>query len=88
MIVCICHRVSDRDIACAVREGCSSFEEVQAELLVATACGACHECARETFHKHAQPAAPAEFSRTALAQHGTARIAVIARGQAAPATAA
>lgn len=88
MIVCICHRVSDRDIACAVREGCLSFEEVQAELLVATACGACHECARDTFQKHAQTVAPAEFSGTASTQHCTARIAVIARGEAAPATAA
>ena len=49
MIVCICHRVSDRDIAHAVRDGCSSFEELQDQLRVATACGACTDCARENF---------------------------------------
>jgi bacterioferritin-associated ferredoxin len=53
MIVCICHRVSDRDIAAAARQGCGNFEELQDELRVATACGACHDCARDTFHRHA-----------------------------------
>jgi bacterioferritin-associated ferredoxin len=55
MIVCICHRVSDRDIAHAVRQGCSSFDELQFELAVATACGSCHDCARNTFEQHAGP---------------------------------
>ena len=49
MIVCICHRVSDRDIAHAARHGCASFDELQDDLGVATACGACTDCARETF---------------------------------------
>jgi bacterioferritin-associated ferredoxin len=53
MIVCVCHRVSHHDIARAVREGCTSFDELQDDLRVATACGACHDCARETFHAHA-----------------------------------
>ena len=53
MVVCVCHRVSDRQIACAVREGCASFEELQSELRVATRCGACRDCARETFEQHA-----------------------------------
>jgi len=53
MIVCVCHRVSDRDIACAVREGCSSFEELQDELRVGTRCGACREYAHCTFELHA-----------------------------------
>ncbi len=50
MIVCVCHRVSDRDIARAAQSGCISFDELQFELSVATACGKCHDCARETFH--------------------------------------
>ena len=50
MIVCVCHRVSDRDIGRAVREGCHDFEALQAELRVGTACGACLECASDTFH--------------------------------------
>jgi bacterioferritin-associated ferredoxin len=53
MIVCVCHRVSDRAIAAAVHDGCSSFEQLQAELGVGTRCGACRTCARETFERHA-----------------------------------
>lgn len=53
MIVCVCHRVSDRDIARAAREGCASFEELQFELLVATVCGKCRDCAHATFQQHA-----------------------------------
>lgn len=53
MIVCVCHRVSDREIAHAVRSGCASFDELQFDLGVATACGKCHDCARETFEHHA-----------------------------------
>ena len=49
MIVCVCHRVSDRDIEREVRHGCASFEELQDELRVATACGRCHDCAHDTF---------------------------------------
>jgi bacterioferritin-associated ferredoxin len=56
MIICICHRVSDRDIARAAQAGCASFDELQFELSVATACGRCHDCARETFDRHAAPA--------------------------------
>jgi len=52
MIVCICHRVSDRDIAQAARQGCATFDELQNELGVATACGSCGDCARETFAAH------------------------------------
>ncbi len=57
MIVCICHRVSDRDIACAVRQGCADYEDLQDELRVGTACGTCDSHARKTFLIHAQPAA-------------------------------
>lgn len=47
MIVCLCYRISHHDIACAVRGGCDSFDALQDYLRVATACGACEECARE-----------------------------------------
>ena len=49
MIVCVCHRVSDRDIAHEVRAGCGSFEQLQDELRVGTGCGSCLECAQQTF---------------------------------------
>ena len=52
MIVCLCHRVSDRDIADAVRAGCSSFNQLQDDLMVASSCGACADCARDTFESH------------------------------------
>ena len=51
MIICVCHRVSDRDIAAAVRSGCDSFEALQAELKVATGCGRCGDCARDTLQR-------------------------------------
>lgn len=53
MIICICHRVTDSDIARAARDGCASFDELQFDLGVATSCGKCHDCARETFRQHA-----------------------------------
>jgi bacterioferritin-associated ferredoxin len=54
MIVCICHRVSDRDIARAVGQGCTSFDALQDELRVATACGACADCAHDCLHASRQ----------------------------------
>ncbi|WP_425260661.1 (2Fe-2S)-binding protein [Rubrivivax sp. RP6-9] len=57
MIVCICHRVSDRDIAREVRSGCADFASLQDTLRVATGCGACREHAEATFLEHAGAAA-------------------------------
>lgn len=58
MIVCVCHRVSDRDIAHEVHAGCSSFAQLQAETRVATGCGACKDCARSTFEACQRSATP------------------------------
>jgi bacterioferritin-associated ferredoxin len=63
MIVCLCHRVSDRDIAAAVCSGTDNFEVLQDDLRVASSCGCCHDCAREVFD-----AACAERRRSAEAQ--------------------
>ena len=49
MIVCLCHRVSDRDIRRQVAEGVSNFEVLQDETRLASACGSCLDCAREVF---------------------------------------
>ncbi len=49
MIVCLCHRVSDRDIRAAVASGTRCFEVLQDELRVASSCGCCLDCAREVF---------------------------------------
>lgn len=63
MIVCLCHRISDRDLQRAVREGVSCFEQLQDETRVASSCGCCHDCAREVFDEalraRADGAAPA-----------------------------
>lgn len=54
MIVCVCRRVSDRDIEREVRRGCVHFEDLQIDLGVATVCGACTDCALKTFEGHRQ----------------------------------
>lgn len=46
MIVCVCHRISDREIARHARAG-MSFDDIQFELGVATQCGQCECAARE-----------------------------------------
>lgn len=46
MIVCVCHRISDREIARYARAG-MGFDEIQLELGVATQCGRCEGCARD-----------------------------------------
>jgi bacterioferritin-associated ferredoxin len=48
MIVCVCHRVSDRTIAKAAGSGCS-FDDIQLEYGVATQCGQCESCARDIW---------------------------------------
>lgn len=49
MIVCLCHRISDRDIVNAVESGATCFEALQDETRLASSCGCCHDCAREVF---------------------------------------
>ena len=46
MIVCVCRRVSDREISRQARAG-MSFDDIQFELGVATQCGRCEGCARD-----------------------------------------
>lgn len=46
MIVCVCRRVSDREIARHARAG-MGFDEIQWELGVAMQCGSCESSARE-----------------------------------------
>ena len=50
MIVCVCHRVSDREIARHVHAGLD-FSDIQLELGVATQCGQCEGCAREVVEQ-------------------------------------
>jgi bacterioferritin-associated ferredoxin len=46
MIVCVCRRVSDREIARHARAG-MDFDDIQFELGVATQCGQCECSARD-----------------------------------------
>ena len=46
MIVCVCRRVSDREIARHAKAG-MDFDDIQFELGVATQCGQCEGCARD-----------------------------------------
>jgi len=41
MLVCICNRISDRDIRSSIHEGASGFREVKAELGIGSCCGQC-----------------------------------------------
>lgn len=48
MIVCVCHRVSDRVFRESVHQGLT-FEDLQVEHGVATRCGRCESCARSLW---------------------------------------
>ena len=41
MIVCHCHKVSDREIRSAVRDGATSVDAVGARVSAGTGCGGC-----------------------------------------------
>jgi bacterioferritin-associated ferredoxin len=49
MYICICNAVSDRQILDAVNAGVTRFDELVAELGVATGCGACEQAARRAL---------------------------------------
>jgi len=51
MIVCVCRRVSDREIQRQAAAGVSSFDELQMETGLATCCGRCESCARDVFSR-------------------------------------
>ena len=48
MIVCMCHRVSDKTIALLAQQG-AEFDEIQFEHGVATQCGQCECTARRIW---------------------------------------
>jgi bacterioferritin-associated ferredoxin len=49
MIVCLCHRISDRHIEQSVKDGVRDFEALQDETCLARNCGCCEDTAREVF---------------------------------------
>jgi bacterioferritin-associated ferredoxin len=65
MIVCICHRVSDRDIRRLVSIGTRCFEVLKEQTRVASSCGTCHDCARQVFDNACAQACCPQASREA-----------------------
>jgi bacterioferritin-associated ferredoxin len=53
MIVCVCRRVSHREIESQASE-CDSFDELQMNTGIATACGRCSDCAQAVFRQARQ----------------------------------
>lgn len=51
MIVCVCYRVSDRDIRQAVHDGVRDFEALQDETSCSRGCGCCRETAEAVFQQ-------------------------------------
>ncbi|NBC13456.1 MAG: bacterioferritin [Gammaproteobacteria bacterium] len=50
MYVCVCNKVTDRQIRAACDEGAYSMECLQSRLKVATCCGRCAECAQRMLN--------------------------------------
>jgi bacterioferritin-associated ferredoxin len=74
MIVCVCRRVSDRDIARHARAG-MSFDEIQFELGVATQCGNCESCARDVVAQCSSTHPVAAVAGESLAHSHTVQLA-------------
>ena len=70
MIVCVCRRISDREIARHAREGLG-FDEIQFELGVATQCGQCEGCARDVVAQCSTSCPTANIKLAAHAQEGS-----------------
>lgn len=54
MIVCLCHAVSECDIARAASEGASTLSHLSERLNLGTCCGACRDCAADCLEKLSQ----------------------------------
>lgn len=68
MYVCVCNKVTDRQIRRACRDGVDSFEGLQSRLKVATCCGRCQDCAKRVLDESMMPgmtAMPVEMSPVA-----------------------
>lgn len=71
MIICVCRRISDREIARHARAG-MGFDDIQMELGVATQCGKCEGCARDVVAQCNSACPSANMSlATDLAQDAT-----------------
>ena len=60
MYVCICHAVTEREIARAIERGARTLEQLADTLGVGTGCGKCRDTAAGFLASHPPPAAVAE----------------------------
>lgn len=60
MYVCVCHGVTESQIARAVDQGATRFRELRNDLRVATGCGLCASCARDCLKESLANRAPDE----------------------------
>lgn len=51
MYVCVCNKVTDRQIRDAAARGVSTMDELAAQLRVATCCGRCRDCANRVLNE-------------------------------------
>lgn len=58
MIVCLCRRISERDIERHARDGVADFDALQDETGIARHCACCEDCAREVFANARAAAVP------------------------------
>jgi bacterioferritin-associated ferredoxin len=68
MYVCVCHAVTDRDIAQAVAEGAHSMRDLRERTGITSTCGRCAQCA----HACLKEARPAETKTMTLFRTGPA----------------
>ena len=71
MIICVCRRISDREIARHARAG-MGFDEIQFELGVATQCGRCEGSVRDVVAQCSGTCPSANMSLGADLAHGPA----------------
>ena len=65
MIICICRRISDREIARHARAGLG-FDEIQFETGVGTQCGQCETCARDVVSQCSKQSPTAQITQLPL----------------------
>ncbi|MGO2232545.1 bacterioferritin [Marinomonas sp. UCMA 3892] len=50
MYVCICNRVSDREIKASIQEGATTMRELYKEHSIGSQCGKCCQCAKKLLN--------------------------------------
>ncbi|UUX95635.1 bacterioferritin-associated ferredoxin [Aquabacterium sp. J223] len=88
MIVCLCHRISDREIVQAARDGVTEFEALQDETCLSRNCGCCEAVAREIFEAACADAGACAGSCAARRPVATPTVVTVRRAEPAPLQAA